>query len=287
MKKILITGANSYIGTSFERYINKKFPTEFSIDTLDMIGSSWRQHDFSKYDVVFHVAGIAHSDTKRVSQELKAKYYAVNTDLAIETAQKAKLSGVKQFIFMSSMIVFGSKNDCITPHTKPNPDNFYGDSKLQADIGIHKLEDDTFKVASIRPPMIYGYGSKGNYPILARFAKRTPLFPQYNNKRSMLYIENLCHFLVLIIENNDTGYFYPQNAEYVNTSNMVYQIALNSGKHLLLTKIFNPLIWLFRKHRIIKKVFGDMYYEQGMSKYTSQYNAISFEQSIERTENNE
>ena len=283
MKKILITGANSYIGTSFEKYITENFSTEFSIDTLDMIDGSWRRYDFSKYDVVFHVAGIAHSDTRKITKEEKNKYYEVNTNLTIETAEKSKASGVKQFIFMSSMIVFGSKNDCITYATEPNPDNFYGDSKLQADIGIHQLEDTTFKVVSIRPPMIYGYGSKGNYPILAKFAKTTPIFPKYQNKRSMLYIENLCQFIKLMIDNNETGYFYPQNTDYVNTSNMVYQIALNSGKHILLTKLFNPLIWLLRKQRIIKKVFGSMYYEQSMSKYKSDYNNISFEKSIEKT----
>lgn len=283
MKKILITGANSYIGTSFEMFISENYRTEFSVDTLDMLDSSWREYDFSKYDVVFHVAGIAHSDTRKVTKEEKNRYYEVNTNLTIETAKKAKENGIKQFIFMSSIIVFGSKNACITSVTKPNPDNFYGDSKLQADIGIHALEDTSFKVVSIRPPMIYGYGSKGNYPIMAKFAKKTPVFPKYNNKRSMLYIENLCEFLKLVIDNEESGYFYPQNTEYVNTSNMVQQIALNSGKHIIMTKLFNPLIWLLKNNRIVKKVFGDMYYEQSMSKYKTPYNKVSFEKSIEKT----
>lgn len=286
MKKILITGANSYIGTSVETYLSE-FNDEYSVYTVDMVDGTWREKDFSDYDVVFHVAGIAHSDTKKVTQAEKNKYYEVNTDLTIETAEKSKLSGVKQFIFMSSIIVFGSKNECITSATEPEPDNFYGDSKLQADIGIHKLEDENFKVVSIRPPMIYGYGSKGNYPILSKFAKKIPFFPKYQNKRSMLYIENLCHFIKLIIDNKETGYFYPQNTEYVNTSNMVYQIALTNGKHIWLTKLFNPLIWLFRKHKIIKKVFGSMYYEKNMSEYITQYNKVPFEKSIERTEKSE
>ena len=284
MKKILITGANSYIGTSFETYIKQNFPADFFVDTLNMIDGSWRDYDFSKYDVVFHVAGIAHSDTIKATKEEINKYYEVNTDLTIETAKKSKQSGVKQFIFMSSIIVFGTKNNRITSVTKPKPDNFYGDSKLQADIGIHMLEDNAFKVVSIRPPMIYGCGSKGNYPIMAGFAKKTPVFPKYNNKRSMLYIENLCEFLKVIIDNEETGYFYPQNTEYVNTSYMVYLIARNSGKRIILTKLFNPMIWLFRKNKIIKKVFGDMYYDQDMSKYKTWYNKVSFEKSIERTE---
>ena len=284
MKKILITGADSYIGTNFEKYIKENYPGEYSVDTVDMIDNQWKRKDFSKYDTVFHVAGLAHSDVGKVSDEVKEKYYEVNTRLTVETAKKAKEDGVNQFIFMSSMIVFGSKNACITFDTKPNPDNFYGNSKLLADIGIHNLEETTFNVVSIRPPMIYGHASKGNYPILAKFAKKTPVFPKYNNKRSMLYIENLCEFVKLMIDNNENGYFYPQNAEYVNTSDMVYQIASVSGKKILLTKIFNPLIWVLKKHPIIKKVFGNMYYEQNMSRYKEQYSKVSFKKSIEKSE---
>ena len=87
MKKVLITGANSYIGTSFEKYM-KQFEG-YQIDTMDMIDGTWRQNDFSGYDTVFHVAGIAHSETGKISEERKQIYYKVNTDLTIETAKKA------------------------------------------------------------------------------------------------------------------------------------------------------------------------------------------------------
>ncbi len=282
MKKILITGANSYIGTSFENYMKKY--DGYEIDTVDMIDGSWRQKDFASYDVVFHVAGIAHSDTKKASNDVKASYYRINTELTAETAQKAKADGVGQFIFMSSMIVFGTKRSCVTKDTVPQPDNFYGDSKLQADIKIHKLEDKSFKVVSIRPPMIYGKGSKGNYPILAKFAKVTPIFPDINNKRSMLYIENLCEFVKLMIDNDENGYFYPQNDDYVKTSDMVAQIARVCGRKVILTKLFNPIIWAFGRHAIIKKVFGNMYYEKNMSEYRNKYDFFDFEESIIRTE---
>lgn len=282
MKRILITGADSYIGTSFEEYMKKY--DGYEIDTVDMIDGSWRKKDFSKYDTVFHVAGIAHSDVKNVSEEIKKKYYAINTDLTVETAKKAKESGVPQFIFMSSMIVFGTRQGCITEKTVPQPDNFYGDSKWQADIGIHELESDSFRVVSLRPPMIYGKGSKGNYPLLAKFAKITPIFPKADNKRSMLYIENLCEFVKLMVDNIENGYFYPQNTEYVTTSDMVYQIALNSGKRIVLTKLFNPTIWLLRNNKIIKKVFGNMYYEKSMSEYKTNYNVCDYKESIRRTE---
>jgi len=105
MKKILITGANSYIGTSFEEYITKV--DGYCVDTVDMTDGSWKDMDFSGYDTVFHVAGIAHADTGKVSDEIKEQYYKVNTELTIETAKKAKAEGVSQFVFMSSAIVYG------------------------------------------------------------------------------------------------------------------------------------------------------------------------------------
>ena len=279
MKKILITGANSYIGTYFEKYMNQY--AEYEIDTIDMIDGKWREYDFSGYDAVFHVAGIAHSDTGKVSDDIKAKYYAVNTDLTIETARKAKNDGVKQFVFMSSMIVFGSGNERITKDTFPNPDNFYGDSKLQADIGIHKLQGEGFNVVSVRPPMIYGKGSKGNYPRLAKLAKKIPVFPDYDNKRSMLYIDNLCECVRQIIDNDEKGYFYPQNIEYVKTSNLAKTINPN----IKMVKIFNVFISLLKNMSTIKKVFGNLYYEKEMSDYKDfSYCVCEFEESIKRTE---
>ena len=283
MKKILITGANSYIGTSFEQYMKKY--DGYEIDTVDMIDGFWREKDFSGYDIVFHVAGIAHADIKNVSEETRKKYYAVNTDLTVETAKKAKKSGIRQFVFMSSMIVFGTKQDCIDKNTIPQPDNFYGDSKLQADIGIHQLECENFKVVSIRPPMIYGKGSKGNYPVLAKFAKATPIFPKINNKRSMLYIENLCSFIKMIIDHEENGYFYPQNTEYVNTSELVRAISRAVGKHIHLTGFFNPMIRAAKNNAYIRKIFGNRYYDMEMSNYNNfEYCVCDFNESVKRTE---
>ncbi len=251
MKKILITGANSYIGTSFEAYMQKY--ADYIIHTLDMTKSGWENYSFSGYDVVFHVAGIAHSDISNVSDEIKAMYYRVNTDLTLSAAKKAKSQGVSQFIFMSSMIVYGSGCECITHDTIPSPDNFYGDSKLQADEGIQALNDGGFKAVSIRPPMIYGPGSKGNYPRLSRLAKSIPFFPDYNNKRSMLYVGNLCEFIRLMIDNSESGIFFPQNREYVKTADLVREIARSCEKRIVFVRIFNPVIRIMTKIKFIKK----------------------------------
>lgn len=292
MKKVLITGANSYIGTSFKNYIKENYPDEFQIDTLDMKDPNWKDYDFSGYDSVFHVAGIAHADVGNVSEETKQLYYRINTDLAIETAKKAKVEKVKQFIFMSSMIVYsGCKETYITKETTPKAENFYGDSKLQADLAIQELNDNTFKTCVIRPPMIYGRGSKGNYPMLAKLATKLPVFPKVNNKRSMLYIGNLCEFIRLMIDNEERGVFFPQNAEYVNTSNMVRMIAEVKGLRLFLLPYTSLLIKTLKKlpgkiGNLATKAFGDLYYDLDMSTYRDDYRLNLLEKSIQETEGN-
>lgn len=285
MRNVLITGANSYIGTSFEHWV-EKHPDKYVVDTIDMIDSSWKNKDFSEYDVVFHVAGIAHvsSDPK-----LEHLYYNVNRDLTVEVAKKAKEEGVKQFIFMSSIIVYGDSSihkRVIDKTTIPTPSNFYGNSKLQAEEGIKELEDDKFKIVILRPPMIYGKCSKGNYPKLSKAAQKLPIFPDISNERSMLHIDNLCEFIRLMIDNEESGLFFPQNAEYVRTSEMVQLISEVHGKKIRMTKIFNPIIRLMFGINIVNKVFGNLVYEKSMSEYDKDnYRIRDFIETIKLTEN--
>ncbi len=294
MKKILITGANSYIGTSFEKYAYEHYSDQLATDTVDMIDGSWRKKDFSEYDVVFHVAGIAHADIGNVTDEIKAKYYAINTELAIETAQKAKEDGVKQFVFMSSAIIYGDsapygKTKRITKDTEPAPANFYGDSKWQADKGVRELADANFIVTVLRPPMIYGKGSKGNYPTLSKMARKLPIFPDIQNERSMLFIENLCEFLCLVMIRNEGGIFWPQNGEYSRTSEIVKMIAEASEHKLFVNKIFNPAVKLAtiipgKTRNLINKAFGNLSYDMSMSKYDFEYQLVDLKSSIRKTE---
>lgn len=294
MKKILITGANSYIGTAVERWLSQ-YEERYTVETVDMIDGMWRQKDFSGYDVVYHVAGIAHADVGKVSEETKAFYYKINTDLAVETAEKSKTEGVMQFIFMSSMIIYGESGGyghtkMIQKDTVPSPANFYGDSKLQADQRIQALADEHFKVVIVRPPMIYGKGSKGNYPTLAKMAKNLPIFPNVQNQRSMLHIDNLCEFIRLMIENEEAGVYFPQNSEYSQTSQLVQMIADSTGHHIILTKLLNPFV-LFATHMpgtiggLVNKAFGNLTYDKEMSVYEKgTYQIVGLEESIRKTE---
>lgn len=285
-KKILITGKDSYIGTSFEKWL-QQWPDDYAVDTVDMIGDEWRNRSFKGYDVVFHVAGIAHVSA---NPKLESLYYKVNRDLAIETAKKAKNDGVKQFIFMSSIIIYGgssyiNRERVITRDTVPQPNNFYGKSKLQAEQGILPLQDERFKLVILRPPMIYGKGSKGNYPKLAKIARILPFFPDIDNQRSMLHIDNLCEFIRLMIDNYEHGIFFPQNAEYVKTSEMVRLIAEAHGKKIRLMRALNPVLIFFGRYvGIVNKVFGNLVYDKGISEYQNDYRIRGLQESIMTTE---
>lgn len=289
-KNILITGANSYIGESVEKWL-KQTSDRYHVTTLDMLDPHWKEHDFSKYDVVYHVAGIAHADVGNVSDEVKEKYYKVNRDLALEVANIAKDKGVQQFIFMSSMIIYsGCKETFITKETVPQAENFYGDSKLQADLALQELNGETFKVCIVRPPMIYGKGSKGNYPLLVKLATKLPVFPIVKNRRSMLHIDNLCEFIRLMIDNEEAGIFFPQNDEYTNTSDMVEMVAKVKGHKIIMIPGVNFIIQLMTKipgkiGTLSNKAFGNSAYDMILSCYDKgNYRVHSLNESIQVSE---
>lgn len=283
MKKVLITGAGSYIGESVRKYILST-STDFEIDAVDTMGDNWKKADYSQYDVVYHVAGIAHVNA---DPKMEALYYKVNRDLTIEVARAAKAAGVKQFIFMSSQIVFHEsqslKSEVLTSETKENPNGFYGDSKLQAEQGIKPLEDENFKVCILRPCMIYGPNAKGNFPRLAKLATKVPVFPCWHNKRSMLYIDNLAEFVKQAILRELSGTFYPQNRELADTVEIIRFFAKANGHKVWITRLLNPFVWLGSfVLQPINKMFATYYYDPEMSKVEFDYQLVSFEESLKR-----
>lgn len=281
MKKILITGAGSYIGTAFENYL-ERFGDEYSVDTVDMVDGSWREKSFSGYDAIFHVAGIAHIKETKDNAHI---YYEVNRDLVKDVVEKAKSDNVKQFVFLSSMSVYGLTKGRITEKTKLNPNTNYGKSKFEAENLIAPLQSEDFNVVILRPPMIYGKDCKGNYRTLRKFALKLKFFPYVKNERSMLYVENLCEFVKLMIDNNESGVFYPQNDEYTNTSEMVKTIAATHGRKVRLVKGFGwALKFLGLFTGIVNKAFGSLTYDKDMSKYKEEYIRCQLVQSIEETE---
>lgn len=283
MKNVLILGKNSYLGESLLKYL-LKYPKKYNADIVSTLNYEWKNADFTNYDVVIDFAGIAHINN--ITPDMKDLFYSINRDLTIEIGEYAKANGVKHLIYFSSMNVYGDYCDNITNRNKVNPTSFYGDSKLQGDLGLEKLEDESFVVSHIRPPFVYGKGCSGNYNTISKIAKKVPIFPDYNNKKSMIYIDNLCEFVRLIFNEEVGGIFTPQNKELVSTSKLVKEIAKANGNAIYFTKMFNWCISIGNKiTRKIRRAFADDCYAIELSNYFNfEYCVVDFEESIRRTE---
>ncbi|MBP2620737.1 NAD-dependent epimerase/dehydratase family protein [Streptococcus panodentis] len=283
MKKVLITGANSYIGQSFQKHVS--LLEDVQVEELDVREEIWKQKDFSSFDTILHLAALVHISNP--AKEMEGMYNQVNTQLPYELAKKAKQEGVKQFIFMSSMSVYGEVlgDRVITKDTPELPTSFYGKSKLAAEQLLSSLESEKFRIAILRPPMVYGRQAKGNYQRLSKLAQKLPIFPLVNNQRSMIYIDNLCEFIRLIVQYQDSGLFYPQNQDYVNTSQLVREIKRVHGqKVFLLPAVHWILKGLSRRAATLNKLFSDLTYAKDLSAYSQSYQVADFRSSIEKTE---
>lgn len=283
MKKILITGDNSYIGRAVEKWLNH-WPEEYAISEISVKGEDWKEKDFSEYDVVYHVAGIAHVPTDHTDDNL---YYKVNRDLAIEVANKAKQDKVKQFIFMSSGILYGIDEPIgikvmIDENTVPNPKNAYGISKLEADMAIQALNDNDFKTVCVRTCMVYGAGCKGNFVTLRDKIAKLPIIPYVDNCRSMIHIENLANFIKERIDQMDSGVFYPQNQDFVRTNDIIKEVRSIQGKKTYESRILGFFVKLLSgKIAICRKAYGDLAVDKRMS--TTSYIVNDFKTSIRKS----
>ncbi len=270
---VLIVGSGSYIGTNLKWYLTAF--CNYKVDVLDAVNLIPAACQFKGYDAVVFVAAIVH---QKETKKNKCLYYKVNRDLAVRAARAAKEASVAHYIVMSSMSVYGMETGHITKDTKPSPKNSYGKSKLQADERIWMLRSDSFRVSVLRPPMVYGSGCRGNYQFLRKLARIVPVFPKTNNERSMIYIGNLCSFIKNVIDNRREGFFFPQNAEYVNTGRMAARIAAFYGKKMLETEILNALFQILPV-KAVKKAFGSLTYEK-----TDTAGVFGFDESVVLTE---
>ena len=288
MKKILITGKGSYLGNSLKAYL-EAFGDCYQVDCLSLRSGDWKEQSFRGYDAVYHTAAIVHQPRSKDAPGELARYRAVNCDLAVDAAKKAKAEGVRQFVFLSTMAVYGltaafGKTVTITAQTPTVPKDNYGLSKLEAERALLSLEGPDFRVAILRPPMIYGKDCKGNFRSLISFARRLPFFPKVPNRRSMLYVGSLNRLVQQIIDREDRGIFCPQDPEYVNTSAMVQAIAAAQGKHLLLIPGFSWALHLLRHLTgAVDKAFGSLVYDKALSKLEEDYCIASFPDSVKQS----
>ena len=300
MKHILITGENSYIGNALAAYLEGYGASAeatgqkpYQVTKISLRDGSWEGKDFSEFDVILHVAGKAHVDVSGVNDEVKESYYKVNAELVGKVAAKAKAQGVKQFVYFSSVIVYGDsakvgQTKHITAQTQPSPSNFYGDSKWKGEEALTVLADESFQVCILRLPFVYGKGCKGNYPLLVKLAEKLPVFPDICNARSMLYIENLTEFVRQIIDRGQGGLFWPQNGEYATTAKMVEQIGQAKGKKVRLVKWLNPFVVLAGKMpgtigKLVNKAFGSLTIDLSLNDLgDNSYRKYALEESIRR-----
>lgn len=286
--RVVITGANSYIGNSLEAY-TQSIDKGFEICQLDVIGEAWRTFDFSGYDAVVHVAAIVHRKDS-VSWE---EYQAINTDLTAEIAEKAKNQGVRQFVFLSSMAVYGvekalsPQKSIVTADTPLNPTSMYGKSKLLAEERLAELESEDFKVAVVRPPNVYGPGCRGGYiSTYKSIVSKLPFIPKaYTSvKQSVLFIDNLSRFIYLLITQKKRGVYTPQDDTGVSAVEIMEYI----GEALELRKkantFFGFFVPLLSFSSLVRKGYGGISYDPSISHQDEfDYVIVSVKEGIQRT----
>ena len=284
--RVLITGKDSYIGLNIRSCLEKH---NYSVDEADMLTDAWKDYDFSNYETVIHVAAVVHENAKSSDWE---KFKKVNVQLVKDVVAKAKAEGVKQFIFFSTMAVYGQdkklpKGNVINKDTPILPTSMYGKSKYMAEQILEDLADDNFKVAVLRPPNVYGKNCPGNYIAAFRtITKKLPFFPYAysNSKQSFIYIENLSNLVRLIIENKSCGIFMPQDDFIPNTNDLLEMIAKATNNKIRFSKFLGFFVRIFRFVPLVNKLYGGVSYDECMSdSFDCKYRVVSFEEGIKKT----
>jgi len=281
VKRILIAGENSYVGRSFMHHVRDVY----SVQELSVRDEGWHSHDFSQYDVVLHVAAIVHQK----NQTDRNLYYRVNRDIPRAVCHQAVSQGVKHFIFLSTMAVYGVApsrlgEGCITSARECHPCTIYGESKLAAECDLQKLQQEhQFMLSIIRPPMIYGPGCPGNYfHRLMWMGRFLPVFPSVRkNRLSMIGIGNLCELLRLIVENDSTGIYCPQDQDGFGTQDRLKIIAELYGRNIHISKLLGlPIRWLPLTQ--LDSLYGDLYYGDDINHFEGKYAIDTFSDTIEK-----
>ncbi len=267
--KVILTGENSYIGNRACELL-KSFGHEAKcvsvrngIDDLDLKG----------VDAVVHCAALVHKNKK----ESVGRYYKVNYELTGELAELAKDSGVKHFVYLSTMAVYGDEAEEIGNKTPLRPSTPYGKSKQKAEKAIRELSSEEFKVSVLRPPMVYGQGCPGNYRRLEKFAKWAFIVPDTQNVKSLLYVDNLTNFICEVIEEGFKGVFNVMDGDYTSTADLVTLIGQARGRKIYKSVILGKILKLFGKVAFVRKSFGTLYYDDTIAvklDYYSQREAV-------------
>ncbi|WP_026803581.1 NAD-dependent epimerase/dehydratase family protein [Aliarcobacter lanthieri] len=261
MNKLLITGSNGYLGSNFiNQYKNKYIFEKFSL-----LNQKIEDISFDDIDIVLHCAALVHQKIEYSYEE----YYKINVDYPVSLAKLAKQNGVKQFVFISTIAVYGENEELLNENTSCNPITPYGKSKLEAEKQLLELNDDYFIVSIIRPPMIYGKNAPGNIDSLVKLVKNISIIPlgKIENKRSFIFIKNLLHIINEVITQEKQGIFLACDDEPLSTSRLIELIARNLGKKIYLVKIpfFESLLKLV-KPSFHKRLYGNLEVDNTITK---------------------
>lgn len=282
---VLIIGKDSYIGNHIDEWLRAK---GWNVNQLDVLTDEWKSYDYSKYDAVVHVAGIVHKPNCKDW----SLYKSVNADMPISIASMAKKQGrTKSYVYFSTMAVYGLEKrlrpTLIYKNTPLFPISMYGKSKLMAEEGLFKLQDESFNIICVRPPSVYGKGCKGNYISgFTKFVKSLPFFPVafLHVKQSVLYIDNLCEFIYLVLCNNSQGVYCPQDPCSVNAVNILDAIADGIKVKRHHSRLLGIGIHLLGFLPIVKKAYGGIEYSTELSDlFDGKYQMIPFREGIRRT----
>jgi UDP-glucose 4-epimerase len=252
MKNILLTGATGFIGN----YFIKKYQKQYNIKTFSFRNNDFNALDLSSINVIIHLSALVHQMGGANSEE----YEKINVEQTIRLAEKAKTSGVEHFVFMSSIAVYGIEFGLIKIDSECRPITEYAKTKLRAEKLLESFSDN-LKISIVRPPIVNGCSCPGNMKSLISLVKKLPIIPfnKINNKRSMVYIGNLCHLMNEIITQNKSGIFLAADDESISTTHLIELISKNLNKKTYLIKIpfFASLLKLV-KPSFHKRLFGSL-----------------------------
>ncbi len=261
MKKLLITGSTGYLGDTFINQYNCKYKFE----KFSLLNQKLEDINFNSIEVVLHCAALVHQKIEHPYE----KYHEINVDYPVKLARLAKQNGLKQFIFISTIAVYGEDEEKLDENTICNPITQYGKSKLEAEKELFKLNDDDFIVSILRLPMIYGKDAPGNIDSLVKLVKKLPIIPldRIENKRSFISIQNLCYIINEVIMQNQSGIFLASDDEPISTSRLIELIAKNLDKKIYLVKIpFSETLLRLLKPSFHKRLYGSLEVDNSITK---------------------
>ena len=265
---ILIAGKNSYIGRHVGEYILAHEPRA-KVEYISVRDDSWRSMDLSTYDGVVFAAAIVHR--KDITDP--AVYHRVNAVLPFEFAKKAKAEGVKHFLFLSSIAVYGvekglPRGNIVSADTPLAPFRPYGISKLEGERLLQTLEDETFLLTIVRTINVYGKDCPGNY--IARFmsiTKKLPVLPKayLDVKQGFIHVESLSKLCYLALKADRGGIYHAQDPQAVSA----YELLQSLAKAMGLKKRGMPChtaVRLLPRVSPVMKLFGGVAYDPALTK---------------------